>query len=812
MASAASAPWSLGLPRRLPRRVSMLAARAGFTFTVGFVVVLALLLVSAAAVTGAVTRAAGAMPFAVDVPEDVAFRDLEERSVVYDRDGEVLAVLHDEHHRRHIPLEEIPEHVIHAVLAAEDRRFYEHGGYDPASIGRAFVANVRAQGVEQGGSTITQQLAKQNFVGTERTLQRKIEELAYAIALEREFSKDELIERYLNEVYFGNGAYGIAVAAQEYFRVDPAELAPQQAALLAALIRAPGALDPRDNPERAKERRDWVLAGMAEEGWLDPAEDRSLAQADLVVEPPLERTHQEPYVVEAVKRTFLDDPTFGADRQERIDRLFTGGLHIHTTIDRDLQAIAAEVVEHHIADLDGPTGALAAVHPPTGEVLALYGGADFEEQQFDLATQGRRQPGSAFKPFVLAAALEGGVPLGLEVEGNSGATFDARGWTAEDGGVRNFGDASYGRIALREALVRSVNTAFAQLIMVTGVEPVIGMADKLGIDVEQAFGEHDGPAIALGGVGSGATPLEMASAYGVFANAGQRAEPHLIDRVVDRAGNEVYVSKPDPQQVVDPEVNAAMVDIMRDVVSHGTGTRAQLPGWDVAGKTGTSQQAYDAWFAGITAPLATAVWIGHAEGQVAMPGMTGGGVPAQIWHDFMSQALDGRDPEPFPDADVDFSALERGADVDVPDVRGMSEGEAEQELTEAWLVPVVRQVAHAAPAGQVVWQSPGPGNRVPAGSSVVIGVSTGRPPEPEPDEPDDADDEEEEPEEEETEEPEEEEPEEPEEDRREEDDDGDNGDGNGDDDGDDGNGNGGGNGRGDGRGHGNGGRSGGAAA
>ena len=722
----ATAPNSIGVPPAARRTVA-LAVRASLTFALGFVLIIALLSVAAGG-AGFFLRTAEALPFGLDVPDEVELGSLEERSIVYARDGSILAVLHDEHHRRQVTLDEVPDHAVHAVLAAEDRRFYDHEGYDPAAIGRALIANLQARGVEQGGSTITQQLAKQNFVGADRTMQRKVDELAHAIALEREFDKDALIERYLNQVYFGNGAYGIATAAWEYFRAGPGELEPAEAALLAAVIRSPSALDPRRNEERVRDRRDWVLAGMVEEGWLDADEAAAAQETDIDLAPPLQPEVREPYVVEAVKRAFLDDPTFGETRQERIDRLFSGGVRIHTTLDPELQALASNVVEAHAAELDGPTAALAAVHPSSGEVLALYGGADFAEEQFDLATQGRRQPGSAFKPFVLAAALEDGVPLRQRLEGDSGATFDVPGWTEADDGVRNFGGSNHGRIDLREALVRSVNTAFADLIMDVGVERVMQFTERLGVDADRAFGEHDGPAIALGGVGSGATPLEMAAAYGTFANAGQRVDPHLIERVSDRAGNDVYTRQAEPEQVVDPQVNAALVDIMRDVVSRGTGTAAQLPGgWDVAGKTGTSQNFYDAWFAGITPPLAAAVWVGHAEGQVAMPNMTGGSVPTQIWRAFMAAALDGREPRPFPDADVDFSDLAEGEQTDLSDVRGLQQDEAEELLSDEGFVAVVRAVASEAPEGQVVWQDPGPGSAA-AGSDVVIGVSTGVPP------------------------------------------------------------------------------------
>jgi penicillin-binding protein 1A len=636
----------------MPRNAE-LALRAMAVVALGAVTVAGLL---AAAGTAVLLWAGSIDADIFFIPDEVELGDLAQRSVIYAADGTELAVLHDEVDRRTVPLAEIPEHVRQAVLVAEDRRFYEHRGYDVAGIGRALLANLRAGGVAQGGSTITQQLAKTNVVGAERSLQRKLDELRYAIALERDHTKDELLERYLNQVYFGSGAYGIAAAAEEFFRVDPVDLDIHQAALLAGLIRSPGGLDPRTNAEGARGVRDTVLAGMADEGVLDPAEAEAARARPVEVAPPLERTSDDPYVVEAVKRAFFDDPAFGATRQDRVNLLLTGGLEVHTTIDPGLQRAAEDIIAAHLADAEGPTAAIATVDPRNGHVLAVASGADFADEQYDLAMQGRRQPGSAFKPFVLAAALEDGFGLQDRFSGTSPTYFDVQGWTREDGGVRNFGDASLGEVDLRTAMVRSVNTAFAELILEVGHVRVAGLADAMGIDTGAALGPGDGPAIALGGLGQGVTALEMASAYGVFGHAGHHVEPVLVARVVDRSGREVT---PDPQvrRALSPEVNAAMVDVLRDVVRRGTGAAAALPGWDVAGKTGTTQQSADAWFVATTPVRATAVWVGHPEGQVPMRGMTGGGVPARIWRAFAEVAHAGLGPTPFPDADVDFSNL-----------------------------------------------------------------------------------------------------------------------------------------------------------
>ena len=587
-----------------------------------------------------------------EIPEDTALPTLAERSVVYASDGSVLAVLHDEQDRRLVSLDILPDHVWQTVIAAEDRRFFEHDGYDLEAIGRAAVANVRARGVAQGGSTITQQLAKQNFLSDEQTLERKAQELAYALALEERLTKQELLQRYLNQVYFGGGAYGVAAAAEEWFAAAPEDISLEQAALLAGMIRAPGRLDPRRNPEGATARRNAVLRAMAAEGFITPERADEAVEVPMAVMPPRERQVSEPFFVEAVKKEFFDNPAFGEDRETRVDRLFNGGLAIHTTIDPRIQQAAHDVVEaHYPAGGSERTAAIAAVDPRTGRVVATHSGGNFESEAYNLATQGRRHPGSAAKLFVLATALDRGRSINSTVSGAGPREFA---WDPhqEPYRVRNFAGSSYGQLTLREALVRSVNTAFVQLVLETGVSYVVEKAGHLGVDVNDAFGDvsNRGPAIAIGGMYRGVTPLEMASAAGTFATQGQRAAPFLIDHVVDAHGQEVYRHEPARQQAVSPATAATMLSAMQDVVARGTGTRARLPGWPVAGKTGTAQNFADAWFVGTTAVLSTAVWVGHPDGRVPYPGMTGGQFAAPVWRDFMSVALAGVPPHPFPPA------------------------------------------------------------------------------------------------------------------------------------------------------------------
>ncbi|MDQ3973023.1 MAG: PBP1A family penicillin-binding protein, partial [Actinomycetota bacterium] len=657
-------------------------------------------------------------------PEEAALPALGERSVVHAADGTVLAILHDEVDRRIVPLGAIPPWVQDAVIAAEDRKFWEHAGYDVEAIGRAFVANARARDITQGGSTITQQLAK-SLVGDEQTVERKISELVYAVALEKRFTKQELLERYLNLVYFGNGAYGIAAAAEQYFGKDPGALYYEEAALLAAMIRSPNTTDPRRFPDAALERRNAVLRSMADAGSLTRAQADFLVTLPVTVIAPPERAQVQPHFVEAVKASFLQNPAFGVDYQQRYELLFSGGLRIHTTLNPRLQQIAKEVISARLNDTDGPTGAVAAVDPRDGRVLAVESGLPFAVEQYNLATQGRRQPGSAFKPFVYAAALQVGFPAKTRLDGNSPKVFRYPG-APQPWEVNNYGGADYGRVDMRRGLVKSINTAAAQLMLMVGEQPVEDLAARMGIDIQRALSPQDGPAIALGGLGHGVTPLEMASAYGTFANGGRHVQPYLIDRVVDRAGQVLFQAQPQPQQVLDPAVNATMVDFMRGVVREGTGTGARLPSWDTAGKTGTTQRNTDAWFVGYTPVMSTAVWMGHPDAQVSMPGRTGGSLPAAMWRDFMTRALEGVTPTPFPAVQAGMAQVQVGASVRVPDVRRMTEAQALQALGAARLAGQVRAVAANSPAGTVVWQSPRAGASATVGDPVYLGLSTGR--------------------------------------------------------------------------------------
>ena len=608
------------------------------------VVALALLIAAVAPELSASALRAVARPTTSSVASR-SWPALDQPSAVVAADGSRLASLHEGVNRQVVPLDAIPEVVRQAVIAAEDNRFWSHGGYDPRAVGRAVVANIQARGVAQGASTITQQLAKQNFVGDSPTFVRKGKELLHAVGLEQRRSKEELLERYLNQVYFGADAYGVAAAAQEFFGAGVGELSASQAALLAGLIRAPAALDPRSHPEAATARRNDVLRAMGAGGHLPPAAVTAAVAEPLKVMPARPPEIREPFVVEAVKREFLANPAFGATEEERRQRLLTGGLRIETTIQPRLQA-AARAATGWVPDTLG--SALVAVDPRTGQVVALHDGGTASTGQFDVATQGNRQPGSTFKPLVAAAALEAGMPESQQLAGDGPVQFDYGGMP-EPWRVDNFDGEDHGTIDLRGAVVDSVNTAFAQLAVALGVDRITKMASRLGVDVE-AFGppETRGPSIALGGLTRGVSPLELASAYATFAAGGAHVTPYFIERVLGPDGQELHRARPAPQPVLDGAVNATMVDILQEAVADGTGAAAAVPGWDVIGKTGTSDGPADAWFVGAVPVLSATVWVGRPDSDKAIPGLTGGTVSAPIWRSFMVEALRGTTPVDFP--------------------------------------------------------------------------------------------------------------------------------------------------------------------
>jgi penicillin-binding protein 1A len=582
------------------------------------------------------------------IPTEEA-RPLALRSQVRASDGTLLATLFEEN-RVPVGPEEIPKVVKDAVIAVEDARFWDHAGVDAKAIARAAIANLAKGAAVQGGSTITQQLAKlMYFPADERTFKVKLAEARAALRLEREHPKEELLTMYLNRAYFGAGAYGIAAAAETYFRTKPSALTLPQAALLAGIIRSPESLNPFDEPEPSAVRRAYVLRRMREEHMITPADEQAAAATPLGVaarRPPFGNARY-PYFVEFVKQQLLADPAFGATEGERAEKLFRGGLQITTTLDRRMQDAAERAVREVLNRPGDPDAALVAIDPKTGAVKAMVGGRDFAREQFNLAYQGRRQAGSAFKPFVLAAALEEGIRPDARY-GSSPTTLRYGPGNVLTWKVNNYDGRGRGNITLREGMINSVNGVYARLVIDVGPSKVVDVAHRLGISSElDPF-----PSIALGGLRVGVSPFEMASAYASFANLGVHMPGHGIAKAVDADGGTVFDETTiRGTQAIDPGIAYTMNDVLQDVVRFGTGRRADIDR-PLAGKTGTTQEYHDAWFVGYTPDLVTAIWVGYRKAQISMRsvrGITvvGGTFPSQIFRAFMGPALADVPPNEF---------------------------------------------------------------------------------------------------------------------------------------------------------------------
>jgi penicillin-binding protein 1A len=589
-----------------------------------------------------VLAATGCSTFLGPLPEQEA-RPLALRSQIRASDGTLLATLFEEN-RTPVAESQIPQVMKNAVVAVEDARFWDHSGVDAKAIVRAALANLAKGDTVQGGSTITQQLAKMMFFPDgERTFKVKLTEARVALRLEREYSKAEILTMYLNRAYFGSGAYGIAAAAETYFRTQPMKLTLAQAALLAGLIRSPGSLNPFDQPKASIDRRAHVLRRMREEHMITPAEEAATAKAPLGLtkrRPPL-GTLRHPYFVEFVKQQVLADPAFGATEAERASAFFRGGLQIQTTLDHRLQIYAEEAVANVLDRPGDPDAALVAIDPKTGAVRAMVGGRDFDTEQFNLAYQGRRQSGSAFKPFVLAAALEEGIRPDARYA-SSPTTLRWGPGGAFSWKVNNYDGRGRGIITLREGMVNSVNGVYARLVLDVGPSNVVDAAHRLGITSEL----DPIPSIALGGLRVGVSPFEMANAYATFANLGVKMKGHGVATATGPDGQVVFdESSLKGVNAIDPGIAYTMNEVLQDVVERGTGRRAQI-GRPLAGKTGTSQEYHDAWFIGYTPDLVTAVWVGYRKAQISMRnvrGITvvGGSFPSQIFRSFMTKALAG---------------------------------------------------------------------------------------------------------------------------------------------------------------------------
>ncbi|MFP5319836.1 MAG: transglycosylase domain-containing protein [Acidimicrobiia bacterium] len=590
---------------------------------------------------------------------------------IYAADGSQIAALRAYESFIPVAAEDLPHFLKEAVVAVEDRRFHSHRGVDVRSVVRALWTNMRRNGTVQGASTITQQYVKHAFMPDhERTLMTKVHEALEAIRLEQRLSKEEILHRYLSTVYFGGGAYGVGAAADTFFRKAPLALTLSEAALLAGVVRAPTALNPRSNLAAAEARRRLVLRLMRDQDRITDDQYEAATRERIVlaedgadpdepgtiVHAPRQEAGRYDYFVDYARRYLVE--RYGETR------VFHGGLRVETSLDPELQRLAEEAVTDALSSTHPPLSmSLVSVEPGTGLVRALVGGRDFDRSQVNLAL-GRcddedlpsprgplcldgggtgRQPGSAFKPFVLARALEKGISLERRYRAPARYTFPScRGVGCS---VRNAGTAGYGRLTLRQATASSVNTVFAQLIDDVGVDDVADLAHRLGVTTVDTDGAKYGRSLALGTVE--VSPLDMAAAYAVFANRGIQLPASPVLRVTTATGEVLEDNTARRgRRVLGAATADRVTEALKGVVDHGTGRAADIDDPAVAGKTGTTDNNSDAWFVGYTPALSTAVWMGHADSRRPLAGVkgharvSGGTIPARTWAAFTEPALD----------------------------------------------------------------------------------------------------------------------------------------------------------------------------
>lgn len=560
-------------------------------------------------------------------------------SQVFDSQGKLITTLHSDQNRLPIDINKVPKNLQNAFIAAEDNRFYDHIGVDPIGILRAVVTNLTNRGIAQGGSTITQQLAKNAFLSQDQTLKRKIQEAILALELERKYSKKEILEMYMNQIYFGRGAYGIQTAAHTYFGKDVGDLTLAECAMIAGLPKSPNYYSSSVNEATA--RKNVVVGQMEKYGYITPsqAEEAKKSSLDIKQKSTSNTTDETAY--------FIDYVTQEIAQKYGDDALYKDGLKIYTTLDTDKQHAAVQAMHHlpetHTDDqgLTQPQGAIISIDPKTGHILAMVGGRG--QDSFNRASMAVRQPGSAFKPFVYMTAMEHDMTPDTIMEDKK---VEYGGWSPH-----NADNTYQGRMPLWKALALSVNTVAVQLADKVGPSNVIANAKKLGITtlVEDGSPNDDNLAsAALGGLTKGVTPLEMAAAYGAFANKGVYIKPTAIVKILDRNGNVLEDNSSDVQktQVMSEKTAYEMTSMLEGVIARGTGTAASI-GRPAAGKTGTTDDNHDAWFIGYTPDIVTAVWVGDDTGSQSLGEIYGGTVPAQIWHDYMASAVSGTSADDF---------------------------------------------------------------------------------------------------------------------------------------------------------------------
>jgi len=545
-------------------------------------------------------------------------------SVIYDRNGEIIAKLFLEN-RTPVVLQEVSPWVIKATLAAEDDSFYKHPGLRVTAILRALWVDLMHKDVKQGGSTITQQLARNLFLTHERTIERKAKELIIALRLEKMFSKDRILEMYLNTIYFGHGAWGIDTAARTYFGKAPSELTLPEAAMIAGLIAAPNRYSPLNHPENGSTRQHYVLDRLEDLGWITEVEKMEAESTELVYSHTpnkAEKYNHAPYFVTELLFSHLL-PKYGKDQ------VYNGGLSVYTTLDLRLQKAADQAIQQLETE-----GALVSMDPSNGEILVMTGGKDFKTSKFNRAVQAFRQPGSAFKPFVYSAALENGI-MPTDHILDAPISFDHQGPDDEVWAPGNYSGNFHGEVTIVDALSHSYNTVSVRTAQMIGISPVISMARKLGITSPHL--PHDLSA-SLGS--ASITPLELATAYCAFANNGHRVTPLYIRYIENWNGEILERNEPQVIQAIPPETAVIMRSLLKEVVRDGTGTRCRIPEFEVFGKTGTTNEFMDAWFAGGVPGLITVVYAGRDDHRSMGSKKTGGVVAGPVWKTFMDNAVE----------------------------------------------------------------------------------------------------------------------------------------------------------------------------
>lgn len=550
-------------------------------------------------------------------------------SQIYDINGNELANIHAEENRVPVKIDQVPKDLQHAFVAVEDARFYDHSGIDPRGIIRALIANISGRTISEGGSTITQQLAKNAYLTQDRTLKRKIQEVFLALQIESKYTKQEILEMYMNQIYFGEGAYGVQAAAKTYFGKDVSELTLNECAMLAGIPKSPNYFSPRSNYDASVERKNVVLGQMVKYGYINNSAALKLRNEKINIIKPKKKSKS------TFASYFIEYVTQQVSEKYGADAIYKNGLKIYTSLDPEMQKqaeAAASTLQARTTDSNGvqqPQVALVAIDPHNGQIKAMVGGRGTD--QFNRATMAVRQPGSAFKPFVFAAALEDKFTPATIIEDKP---IKIGGWEPQ-----NFDMTFHGSVTLAKVAKDSLNVPTVKIADKIGIDKPIYYAQQMGITTFVLDGAQNDRNLstALGGLTKGVTPLELTSAYGTFANEGVHVEPVAIVKILDRTGKVLEEADPKKVNAISKESAAELTSMLKGVVNGGTGGRAYF-GRPAAGKTGTTSDYHDAWFVGYTPDLVAGVWIGN-DSNTSLGGMTGGAKPAEVWKAFMSQAL-----------------------------------------------------------------------------------------------------------------------------------------------------------------------------